>query len=82
LEIQRKEIRNTKKQTVWILGFNRTVSRFFKLILAPSSQLELLARSTGKSVRDLENDINRPKYFNPWEAAEYGLIDQVCCLLS
>lgn len=54
LEIQRKEIRNTKKQT-----------------------LELLARSTGKSVRDLENDINRPKYFNPWEAAEYGLIDQV-----
>lgn len=55
LEIQRKEIRNTKKQT-----------------------LELLARSTGKSVRDLENDINRPKYFNPWEAAKYGLIDQVC----
>jgi len=54
LEIQRKEIRNTKKQT-----------------------LELLARSTGKSVRDLENDINRPKYFNPWEAAKYGLIDQV-----
>lgn len=54
LEIQRKEIRNTKRQT-----------------------LEILGRGTGKNVKELEDDMNRPKYFNPWEAVEYGLIDQV-----
>jgi len=54
LEIQRKEIRSTKHQT-----------------------LDILSKGIGKPVEALEKDINRPKYFNPWEAVEYGLIDQV-----
>mmetsp|Transcript_945 Transcript_945/g.3612 ORF Transcript_945/g.3612 Transcript_945/m.3612 type:complete len:256 (+) Transcript_945:133-900(+) len=54
LEIQRAEIRNTKRQT-----------------------LELLSKGVGKTYEEIEKDINRPKYFNPWEAVEYGLIDQV-----
>ena len=54
LEIQRKEIRNTKRQT-----------------------LELLSKGIGRDYEEIEKDINRPKYFNPWEAVEYGIIDQV-----
>lgn len=54
LEIQRKEIRNTKQQT-----------------------LDVLSKGIGKSIEEIEKDINRPKYFDPWEAVEYGLIDQV-----
>ena len=54
LEIQRKEIRNTKRQT-----------------------LELLSKGIGKEYDEIEKDINRPKYFNPWEAVDYGIIDQV-----
>jgi ATP-dependent Clp protease protease subunit len=54
LEIQRKEIRNTKRQT-----------------------LELLSKGIGKDYEEIEKDINRPKYFNPWEAVDYGIIDQV-----
>ena len=54
LEIQRKEIRNTKRQT-----------------------LELLSKGIGKDYDEIEKDINRPKYFNPWEAVDYGIIDQV-----
>lgn len=41
------------------------------------SQLDILSKGIGKPVEALEKDINRPKYFNPWEAVEYGLIDQV-----
>lgn len=54
LEIQRKEIRNTKQQT-----------------------LDVLSKGIGKPIEEIEKDINRPKYFNPWEAVEYGIIDQV-----
>jgi hypothetical protein len=28
-------------------------------------------------MEEIEKDINRPKYFDPWEAVEYGIIDQV-----
>mmetsp|Transcript_63794 Transcript_63794/g.154243 ORF Transcript_63794/g.154243 Transcript_63794/m.154243 type:complete len:253 (+) Transcript_63794:96-854(+) len=54
LEIQRKEIRTTKQQT-----------------------LDILSKGIGRPVEALEKDINRPKYFDPWEAVDYGLIDQV-----
>lgn len=40
-------------------------------------QLDILSKGIGKPVEEIEKDINRPKYFNPWEAVEYGLIDQV-----
>jgi len=54
LEIQRQEIRNTKRQMV-----------------------ELLAKSCEKEVEEIERDIARPKYFTPYQAVEYGLIDRV-----
>ena len=39
--------------------------------------LEVLSKGIGKDMEEIEKDINRPKYFNPWEAVDYGLIDQV-----
>jgi len=39
--------------------------------------MDILAKGIGKPIEEIEKDINRPKYFNPWEAVEYGLIDQV-----
>lgn len=38
---------------------------------------KLLADATGKSVEDIENEIERDKYMSATEAVEYGLIDQV-----
>jgi len=40
-------------------------------------QLDILSKGIGRPVEALEKDINRPKYFDPWEAVDYGLIDQV-----
>jgi len=40
-------------------------------------QLEILAKSTGKAESVIETDINRPLYFDPVAAKEYGLIDTV-----
>ena len=54
LEIQRQEIRNTKRQLV-----------------------EILAKCTDKTEDVIEADIARPKYFTPYDAVEYGLIDKV-----
>ena len=54
LEIQRQEIRNTKRQTV-----------------------DILAKCCDKTVEEMEADIARPRYFNPYQAVEYGLIDKV-----
>lgn len=39
--------------------------------------MKILSISTGKSVEEVEKDINRPKYFDPQEAKDYGLIDKV-----
>lgn len=36
-----------------------------------------LAASTGKTEEDITRDFQRPRYFNPYEAVGYGLIDQV-----
>ena len=39
--------------------------------------LEILARHTGKTVEELDKDTNRPLYFSPEDAVEYGVIDKV-----
>ncbi|OVA19793.1 ClpP [Macleaya cordata] len=39
--------------------------------------VNLYSRHTGKSPEQIEEDIQRPKYFSPSEAVEYGLIDKV-----
>lgn len=36
-----------------------------------------LAASTGKDEETIMQDFSRPKYFSPFEAADYGIIDQV-----
>ncbi|KIZ04994.1 ATP-dependent Clp protease, protease subunit [Monoraphidium neglectum] len=36
-----------------------------------------LAASTGKTEEEITSDFQRPRYFNPFEAVGYGLIDQV-----
>jgi len=37
----------------------------------------LLARHIGKTEEEISKDIQRPRYFNPYEAVEYGIIDNV-----
>lgn len=37
----------------------------------------LLAQHTGKTTQMLEVDVARPKYLNPYEAVNYGVIDRV-----
>ncbi|KAF3790082.1 ATP-dependent Clp protease proteolytic subunit-related protein 4 [Nymphaea thermarum] len=39
----------------------------------------MLAQLCGKSREQIEEDINRPKYFSPSEAVEYGIIDKDLC---
>ena len=39
--------------------------------------VEILAKCCDKSVETVEADISRPKYFTPYTAVEYGLIDKV-----
>lgn len=41
-------------------------------------QTRLLSKSTGQPIEKLERDISRPRYFNPYDAIEYGIIDKVC----
>lgn len=40
-------------------------------------QVELMAKHMNKDVETISRDIERPKYFNPYEAVEYGIIDRV-----
>ena len=44
-------------------------------------KLEILAKSTGKGRKVIEQDINRPLYLAPVDAVDYGLIDKVKRLL-
>jgi len=37
----------------------------------------LLAKHTGHSEEKISKDILRPRYFNPYEAVEYNIIDKV-----
>lgn len=48
-------------------------------------QIRILSKSTGQTIERLEKDISRPRYFNPYDAISYGIIDKVleffrCCL--
>lgn len=38
----------------------------------------MLSKTIQKSAEDIAQDINRPRYFDAWEAKDYGIIDQVC----
>lgn len=38
---------------------------------------KMLAKQTGKSVKQIEKDADRDKYFTAQEAKEYGLVDKV-----
>lgn len=38
---------------------------------------EILSKKTGKSVKDIEKDADRDKYFTAKEAKEYGLVDKI-----
>ncbi|MDD4381818.1 MAG: ATP-dependent Clp protease proteolytic subunit [Candidatus Dojkabacteria bacterium] len=38
---------------------------------------ELLSDKTGKSVKDIEKDADRDKYFTAKEAKEYGIVDKI-----
>lgn len=40
-------------------------------------QVSLLARHTGQEQEQIAKDIQRPKYFDPFQAKEYGIIDRV-----
>jgi hypothetical protein len=42
-----------------------------------AGQAKYLALHTGHTEEEIMQDFSRPRYFNPYEAAEYGLIDQV-----
>lgn len=39
--------------------------------------MDILAEHTGHTVEEIEKDINRPKYFDPYAAVEYGIVDRV-----
>lgn len=45
--------------------------------IPPLSQAKYLALHTNKTDEDIIRDFQRPRYFNPYEAVQYGLIDQV-----
>lgn len=40
-------------------------------------KVSILATHTGKSEETIEQDISRPRYFDPYQAVDYGLIDKV-----
>jgi ATP-dependent Clp protease, protease subunit len=38
---------------------------------------EILAKHTGQPIEHIERETDRDKYFTPWEAKEFGLVDEV-----
>ncbi len=46
------------------------------LTCARSLQSRLLARHIGKEQDEIERTITRPRYFNPYEAVDFGIIDR------
>ena len=39
--------------------------------------VRLLAKHSGHSEEEVSRDIQRPRYFDPYQAVEYGLLDRV-----
>ena len=49
-----------------------------KEILRTREQLnQILAKHTGQPIERIEKETDRDKYFTPWEAKEFGLVDEV-----
>lgn len=46
-------------------------------MLVPHEQAKYIAHHTKKTEEQIMEDFTRPKYFNPYEAVGYGLIDRV-----
>lgn len=42
-----------------------------------AQMVEVLSKTIQKPAEDIARDINRPRYFDAWEAKDYGIIDQV-----
>lgn len=42
-----------------------------------SQMIDILSKNTGRNHSTLEKDINRPRYLTPYEAIDFGIIDQV-----
>ena len=68
---------NKNTRACAVLGFRSFGSLKGFLKRACALQSRLLARHIGKEVDDIERAIARPRYFNPYEAVEYGIIDRV-----
>lgn len=45
-------------------------------------QVRLLGEHTDHEPEEIEKTISRPKYFDPYEAVKYGIIDRVSSLYS
>ena len=44
-------------------------------------QVRLLGEHTDHETEEIEKTISRPKYFDPYEAVKFGIIDKVSCVL-
>lgn len=88
VDIYRKEMRKTKNKLVrWGGGaggggqhthtHTKNAHTPPPPLSFPPTQFELLAKHTGQTLDDLEEDLVRPKYLNPYEAIKYGVIDRV-----
>ena len=42
-------------------------------------QVRLLGEHTDHEPEEIEKTISRPKYFDPYQAVKYGIIDRVSC---
>ena len=49
------------------------------LTLTVPMQVRLLGEHTDHEPEEIEKTISRPKYFDPYEAVKYGIIDRVSC---
>ena len=55
-----------------------TIAMALLLHRAPALlQVRLLSRHTGHTIEEVDKEINRPRYFEPYEAVEWGIIDKV-----
>ncbi|GKU95643.1 hypothetical protein SLEP1_g8975 [Rubroshorea leprosula] len=78
VDLARKELRNVKTVDVWILKPRSTLKiRNQSQKWQHAERINLLAKHTGKSAEQIEDDSRHPKYFMPSEAVEYGIIAKV-----
>lgn len=85
IDIRRNEVRKTKEEIVSSLTCNRLP--MYKAAEVPLLhgwlltevflQIRILSICTGNAAEKLEKDISRPRYFDPYDAIKYGIIDKV-----